>query len=149
MLSDNCFSFEAHPSIYECVCSVPYATPCQDNASPRPSLLAPSRQLCSFVQPDGASRPSLRSLSLTPSMRPQTYILYAVLSAALQVGSGQDLILERSTSTSPHLCLFGDDAAALLSDLPLSNGSGLNAEADEATWGGLSSRLQRMDINLI
>jgi hypothetical protein len=68
-------------------------------------------------------------------MHPQTYILYAVLSAALQVGSGQDLILERSMSTSPHLCLFGDDAAALLSDLPLSNGSGLNAEADEAMWG--------------
>lgn len=148
MQSDNCFSFKAHPFIYY-VC-VSFHTQPHAGTTHRPTPpYWPHRGIWLFVQPYGASRPSLHPLPPIPSMHPQPSTLYAVSSTALQVAVARISYWSVYTSANPHLCLFGDDAAALLSDLPLSNGSGLNAEADEAMWGGLSSRLQRRDINLI
>lgn len=149
MLYDNCFSFKDAPIHIICVCFVLYAAPCRDNTSPNTPLTGPIEGICSSVQPDGASRPSLRPLLSLPSMHPQASTTYALSSTELQVAVSRISYWSTPTSANPHLCPFGDDAAALLSDLRLRNGSGLNAEADEAMWGGLSSRLQRRDINLI
>lgn len=148
MLSDNCFSFNVRLFIYyPCVSfhTQPHAGTTHRPTSP---LLATSRHL--FICTTRRCEPAL---PCSPASHPfhASTDLYAICTLIRSVagGRGQDLILERSTFANPHLFLFGDDAAALLSDLPLSNGSGLNAEEDEVMWGGLSSRLQRRDINLI
>lgn len=101
---------------------------------PTSPLLAPSRHL--FIRTTRRLEPAL---PCSPASHPfhASTVLYTIctLIRSVEGGRDRDLILERFTSANPHLCFFGEDAAALLSDLPLRNGSGLNAEEDEAMWG--------------